>query len=207
MLRAALTYAASHRVFKYCQVVVLSQGVGAGAALRALAAAPDAFAHRIRCLSLCQPAETPKSDLVDECISSLAGSHALRGIKLLLSEAAPSAEDGGGEGAPPPASRDPQTLAQRLRSAWRRGGGSAKLLSASGYPLYGRARRFDGSRFFGEEPEAMLEVVHACMGSPGGLGGLWMEEEEEGMGDDEGTGGADEGDGDGDGDGGKGQGA
>lgn len=52
-----------------------------------------------------------------------------------------------------------QSTARELHEAWEAAGGQAKLVHAEGYPLYGKARRFDGTRFFGEQPNELLEFL------------------------------------------------
>lgn len=56
-LLAALDYVASHRVFRYSRLALFAQGAGATAAFVALDRAPGAFAHRVKALCICEPAQ------------------------------------------------------------------------------------------------------------------------------------------------------
>lgn len=213
-LRAILDYAAMHPIFKYCQIILLTQGVGASVALSAASRSPSLLHDRVRALSVCQPAELNDCDLIADCVAPLANDAAARRIRMLVTEPGEVAASADGdatpavltgisapirknetvaaaaavgkgtlseasiitEGGEAAGSRAHGTVAQRLHSAWRAAGGCSKLRGVWGYPYYGRSRRFDGSRYFGDEPNDLLEVVSACAAGGTRMRDLWVEE-------------------------------
>ena len=65
-LLAVLSYVAKHKVLKYCKIVLLTQGIGASAAIIAMGRAPLLFSERVKAMSVCQPAPMDHEDLVND---------------------------------------------------------------------------------------------------------------------------------------------
>jgi len=143
-LLGALQYVATHPFLRYCRIAVLTQGVGASAALAAMATRPELVRHRLHALSVCQPAAlSPAGDVA--AFAAQAARIVGTRTPLLVCDTQDSGETGG--------------VGYAVHDAWRSAGGRATLVHVRGYPVYGRARRFDGSRYFGEVPSALLELL------------------------------------------------
>lgn len=146
-LLAAMDYVSEHRSFKYCKIALMAQGVGAAAAFVAISKNPELFEGRVRVISACQPAEldgTTMEELltthVPRCNIPTLLSRAESGVKHIATinheyMTAKKIHDALGESVP------------------------KDLIEVSDYPLFGKARRFDGAQFFGDHAEKLAFIT------------------------------------------------
>ena len=147
-----MAYVAAHRKLRYCRCALVTQGTGASAAFMALHSHPEAFDYRVRALSACQPAG------VDELKEALLSEYAPAcTLPVLLSDkqaTRPSTPSSvlSGDGRPKtPAAVKVQRMLPEATPSER--------IEVNNYPLYGKARRFEGSRFFGDHPKQLLSFL------------------------------------------------
>ena len=143
-LRAAMAFVTSHRDLRYCKIGLLCQGPAASAALCAMAAEPHLFEYRVRALSACQPA--PVAAL--SAVGRRGGGASLKA--RAQSVRVPTFITYAGES---PLNRD---VATGVYGALVAVGTPTVALGvpADGNTLFGRAQRFDGARFLGEDEGA-----------------------------------------------------
>ena len=151
-LRAVMAYVAAHRKLRYCRCALVTQGTGASAAFMALHSHPEAFDYRVRALSACQPAG------VDELKEALLSEYAPAcTLPVLLSDkqatrpnTPSSVLSGDGRPKTPAALKVQRMLPDATPS---------ERIEVQNYPLYGKSRRFEGSRFFGDNPKQLLAFL------------------------------------------------
>ncbi len=160
-LCACLDYVSAHHSFRYSRIALLAQGVGASAALKALATEGARLDGRLGALVASQPAA------IDGLLDVYAP--ACR-VPTLLAHAEPAhrALD---------ASSAEHRLEHSLADVLARGGVDARLVVAqpvirpwtpawaTTYPLYGAARRFDASHLYGDQPHLLLDFLHEHVGA------------------------------------------
>ena len=146
-LLAAMEYAASHHSFRYCKIALMAQGVGATAALLAMSKHPEMFEGRVRAVSVCQPAEL-EGTTMDELLTVHVPQH---NIPTLLSRAESGIKHIS-------TINHEYMTAEKIHQAL---GESVpkELIEVSNYPLFGKARRFDGSQFFGDHAEKLAFIT------------------------------------------------
>ena len=177
-LRDVLAYVEKHRVFRYCRVVILAQGVGASAALQLLAdlnptvesAAPDT-AH----VNSPRVAKAVKPIVKDAWSPDLSTLSLFRLRAVAASQPSPEAEllDRVAPRCPVPVllayaqDAPPETieLTTAVHAALPEPGpdehGKELLAIPQGaVPLFGKARRFEGGGYWGEHPEALLAFLN-----------------------------------------------
>ena len=142
-LLAAMDYVGQHRSFKYCKIALMAQGVGAAAAFLAVSHNPELFEGRVRVISACQPAA-----IDGPAWEELLSTHVPRcRIPTLISHADVDARH---------LEKDDHEykIAQAVHAALDEAV-PKEIVEVKGYPLYGKARRFDGSQYFGEHPDSL----------------------------------------------------
>ena len=175
-LRAALAFVGSDRSLRYCKIALLAQGPAATAALVAMSVDPALLEYRVRALSVCQPAPLRLTNPIAMGVSL--DQHAYNAsMPTLLSYASGS-----------PAN---EKLALEVDAALASAGEQTPAIAVDtgdSYELFGAAQRFDGAKYFGEHPEALLEFLRAHVKRPERPTGEALEElleEEEGEGEGE----------------------
>jgi Ca2+-binding EF-hand superfamily protein/pimeloyl-ACP methyl ester carboxylesterase len=162
LLLGAMDHVGTHRSFKYCKIALMAQGVGAAAAFVAMSRHPEVFDNRVLAISACQPAavDGPAFDEllnthVPRCKvptllshSDVNATHYLTDTSVAESKVADAIHDALDASVP------------------------KHVVEVSDAPLYGAARRFDGSQYFGDNPQ-VLEAFEEMSFTPKGKRGPW----------------------------------
>lgn len=153
-LRAAMAYCSQHKLLRYCRVSLVTQGTGASAALMAMHDYSHELSDRVRVISACEPAGD--EGLLDAVLTRYAPQCTVP-VLLLGQPAAATTHPEAWDDKLPPLPQVPmaQQVAKRLPTAV-----PSRVVMAHNYPLVGKARRIEGSRFFGDYPEKLIPFLH-----------------------------------------------
>ena len=149
-LRSTMDYVAAHRKLRYCKCVLVTQGTGASAAFKALHDHPESFEYVVRAISACQPSGA------DELQEAVIGEYAPQcSLPVMLSHAP----------VPPPSAGSlrrglrpvtPHTI--KVGRAFPEGT-PKQTVEVFNYPVYGRKKRFEGTRYFGDHPNRLMNFL------------------------------------------------
>lgn len=142
-LRAVMQHVSADRKLRYCRCALVTQGTGASAAFKAMTEHPDSFDYVVKAISACQPGGV--ESLQEALVTKYAPNCSL---PVLLSHAprVPSAE-GRARPITPAVVKFSRAIPEKTPQ---------QTIEVNNYPLYGKAKRFEGSHYFGDNPNKLL---------------------------------------------------
>ena len=147
-LHALFTHLQSHRSFRYCQVLLMTEGHASSAVFRALAEAPDVYASQLKAICASQPAAFDDADATDTLLSKYVPACRVPVLVALSKRSMGKAK----------------YMARFIHAALRP---ELKLIAInrdlywvdSSYPLYGRDRTLRIPSYFASHPDQLMHFM------------------------------------------------